>query len=120
VVSEKLSPAEEVAANIGRSGLLDLRNRMERRWLNTVHWDLSYSQHKNYEIFKNFFVFSGAYIYGTTGDYPVTRAELAIVMPDQGAAQAMLNIVNDMSNASAKNQQQALELGRKFILDWVK
>ncbi|MEZ6330673.1 MAG: hypothetical protein R3B12_01515 [Candidatus Saccharimonadales bacterium] len=69
--------------------------RLERRWLNLAHWSNDYARHKNYEIYKNFFVYFAALHYGETGHYPKSRADVAEVMPDQQLAQNVLLVTND-------------------------
>ncbi len=109
VVSAKTAPNREVALTIGTEGLLALRARTERNWLNLSHWSAKYSQTKNYDIFKFFFVYSAAKIYGETGRYPVTRAEAAALIEPREKADAILRVVNDICSATIEDQKEALE-----------
>src|SRR5581483_6141867 len=58
VVSEKIPPSRSAILSAGEAGLIDLIPRFERRGLNIAQWDIDYARHKNYEFFKNFFVFT--------------------------------------------------------------
>jgi len=109
VVLAKASPSQNAASKIGRDGLSDLVKRFERRWLNLAQWTEDYTQKKNYELFKNFFVFASALHYGKTGIYPVKRFDVAKLLSDQTAADCILNVTNNIANASKHDQKLALE-----------
>lgn len=109
VVSDKALPSREAAISIGHEGLENLVKRLERRWLNLAQWTEDYSQKKNYEIFKNFFVFTSALYYGKTGGYPVKRADVARLLANQTAANNVLQVTNDIPNASKAEQKTAIE-----------
>lgn len=115
VVAEKSEPDREEAIIQGRNGLQDLMPRFERRWLNISHWTLEYSQHKNYDFFKGFFVFAAAIHYGKTGHYPTTRVEAADLLPDQEAAEALLYVVNNIADTSKDDQRRACVMARRLI-----
>lgn len=115
VVAEKLPPSREAAIKIGYDGLQYLVKRLERRWLNLAHWSNDYARHKNYEIYKNFFVYFAALHYGKTGHYPNSRADVAEVMPDQQLAHNILLVTNDIANASKDQQNLALESAIQII-----
>lgn len=117
VVTSKAFPSRDAAFQIGKNGAEGLVGRFERRLLNLSHWSEDYAQKKNYEIFKNFFVFSAAYFYGKTGHYPTTRAETASLFSNQEAAQSILWVTNNIQNASKLNQKLAIEAGFLLIED---
>lgn len=117
VVAQKANPDRETAMQIGSDGLTQLTVRLERRWLNLTHWTTEYAQKKNYEIFKNFFVFYSALQYGQTGHYPLTRTEAAALIPDQPAAQRILAVTNDSAHASKAQQKAAIEAAIKLVHD---
>ncbi len=108
VVAEKALPNQDIAQQIGRDGLLALVKRLERRWLNLAHWSDDHARHKNYEIYKNFFVFYAAFHYGTTGSYPKSRAEAAACMPDEQLAKNILNVTNNIANVTKEQQNTAI------------
>lgn len=115
VVAKKRTPSQEIAYQIGREGLSNLTKRLERRWLNLAHWTTDYSQKKNYEIFKNFFVFLAAMHYGKTGDYPTTRADVARLLSDQDDVKLLLETTNGIGKASKSQQKQAIEVAILLI-----
>lgn len=115
VVASKLAPSRDAALKIGTDGLHGLKGRFERRLLNLSHWSESYAQHKNYEIFKNFFVFSAAYYYGKTGMYPKKRSDVALLLPDHEKANALLTVTNDILHATKVRQKPAIEAGMELI-----
>lgn len=115
VIVSKALPSREIALQIGKNGLEGLVGRLERRLLNISHWTEEYAQKKNYEIFKNFFVFSAAYLYGKTGNYPKSRAEVASLLSNQDAAQKILLVTNNIMKASKENQKDAIEAGFSLI-----
>ena len=119
VVAAKALPSRNEAVRIGREGLTGLTGRFERRLLNLSHWSEGYAQKKNYEIFKNFFVFSAAYFYGETGDYPTMRADAARLMLGYEAAQEVLRVTNDILHASKSEQKAAIEASLVLIEDLV-
>lgn len=119
VVASKALPSRDTALQIGKSGLEGLVGRLERRLLNLSHWSESYAQKKNYEIFKNFFVFSAAYIYGKTGDFPKTRMNVANLLTDQIAAQKILLVANNILGATKEDQKAAIEAGFSLINDLI-
>ena len=119
VVTTKSPPSTEAALEIGRSGLTGLIGRFERRLLNLSHWSEDYAQRKNYEIFKNFFVFSAAFFYGKTDTYPVTRARVAELLPNKEAAQKILWVTNNIQSASKPQQKAAIEAGLALINDLI-
>lgn len=114
VIVSKALPSRDTAVQIGKNGLEGLLGRLDRRLLNLSHWSEKYAQKKNYEIFKNFFVFSASYLYGKTGEYPKSRAEVANLLSDQNAAQKMLSVTNNILKATKDDQKGAIESG--FIL----
>lgn len=116
VVSMKDAPSREAALKIGYEGLKALRVRCERRWLNLAHWSEKYSQSKNYEIFKLFFAYSAAKLYGETGTYPAIRADVAARLELRSIADDLLRVVNDIDNATIRDQDRALE-GAMTIID---
>ena len=111
VIDAKTLPSKEIALQIGKNGLEGLRGRLERRLLNISHWSEGYAQKKNYEIFKNFFVFSAAYLYGKNGEYPKSRSEVASLLSNQDAAQKILMVTNNILKASKEDQKNAIEAG---------
>lgn len=115
VVAEKVLPNQEIARQIGKDGLLVLVKRLERRWLNLAHWSDDYARHKNYEIYKNFFVYYAAFHYGTTGDYPKSRAAVAACMSDKQLAQNVLNVTNNIATATKQQQNRAIESAMSII-----
>lgn len=115
VVTTKAKPNRKKAATVGHDGLEYLLRRLERRWINLASWTNEYAQHKNYEIFKNFFVFCSAYYYGKTGHYPVTRAETAALIHDQTLAAKVLQVTNSIGSADKAAQQAALEAALTLI-----
>jgi hypothetical protein len=120
VVASKVLPSRDKALQIGRSGLVDLRERFDRRLLNLSHWLEDYAQKKNYEIFKNFFVYGAAYLYGKTGHYPISRSKVASKLPDQLAAQKILSVTNNILSASKDDQKSAIEASFNLINDLIK
>lgn len=115
VVATKHAPTRESAYAIGQEGLRGLPGRFERRMLNLSHWSEDYAQKKNYEIFKNFFVYSAAYFYGKNGRYPVKRADVASLFVDQNAAQSILSVTNNIGHATKPAQKAAIESGFQLI-----
>ncbi|MCA9350937.1 hypothetical protein KC874_04580 [Candidatus Saccharibacteria bacterium] len=115
VVSEKKAPKREVAIEIGYKGLNNLIPRLERRWLNLAHWTDDYSRHKNYEIYKNFFIYYAALHYGRTGGYPVSRADVAAVIDNKQWANDVLTVTHNIAHATKEQQKTAIESATKII-----
>ncbi len=115
VLAEKKPPNRDKAKEIGLDGLKSLIPRLERRWLNLAHWTDDYSRHKNYEIYKNFFVFYAALHYGRTGKYPVSRADVAMVIENQQWANDVLKVTNNIAHATKEQQKLAIESATKII-----
>jgi len=115
VVNEKQFPSRETAKQIGEEGLKGLVIRCKRRWLNLSHWTLEYSQKKNYEIFKNFFVFFASKQYGDTGIYPTTRVNVAERIPQKELALNVLRVVNNIGNSTKLEQKIAFESAIEII-----
>lgn len=109
VVAEKEAPNQEIAQKIGKDGLTYLVKRLELRWLNVAHWSDDYARHKNYEVYKNFFVFYAALHYGKTGAYPRSRADVARTIPNKELAHNVLLVTNNIATASKAQQNVALE-----------
>lgn len=119
VVTSKSLPSRDAALQIGTDGLRGLVGRLERRLLNLSHWSEDYAQKKNYEIFKNFFVYGAAYFYGKTGEYPKSRAELASLLSNQVSAQKLLLVTNSILNATKADQKDAIEASFGLINDLI-
>lgn len=115
VVSEKQAPNRTKAKDIGENGLIYLKKRLERRWLNLAHWSDNYARHKNYEVYKNFFVFYAAWHYGNTGYYPVSRAEVAATIADTQLADDVLRVTNNIAHATKNQQNKAIESASSII-----
>ena len=115
VIASKALPDREKALTMGRDGLSNLTKRFERRWLNLSHWSNEYAQKKNYEIYKNFFVFYGAYCYGKTGIYPKTRQAAAASVSDDELAERLLNVTNNIHSSSKLKQKDAIESALTLI-----
>lgn len=115
VIAAKKLPAREDAMRIGIDGLTNLTKRFERRWLNLSQWSCDYAQKKNYEIYKNFFVFYAAYIYGKTGQYPTTRKEVASTLSDTNSANQLLTVTNNIGSSTKQEQKFAIEAALTLI-----
>jgi len=115
LIAEKDFPDRQVAIDIGRTGLKNLEIRCLRRLVNLSYWTLEYAQKKNYEIFKNFFVFSGARIYGESGLYPIKRTDVAEIISQQQDISSLLYVTNNISTASKQVQEEALQTAITYI-----
>jgi hypothetical protein len=115
VIASKAVPSREKALKTGHDELEYLLTRFERRWLNLAQWSNEYAQKKNYEIFKNFFVYFSALEYGKTGVYPVRRADAAKLLDDQIAANSLLGVTNNIGTASKSEQKAAIEAAFALI-----
>jgi hypothetical protein len=115
LVTEKKVPDKESAIQIGTEGLKGLRIRCERRWLNLSHWSEDYSQKKNYELFKNFFVLSAAKFYGQNGVYPTRRVDVVECFTQKELAKDVLNVVNNIGLSTKQDQKIAFESIIKII-----
>lgn len=109
VVATKAPPTQDKALEISQYGLENLLQRLERRWLNLSQWTTRYTQRKNYEIFKYFFVFVAAFRYGKTGTYPVSRLDAAKTFADLKEVSTILEVCNNIGHASKQRQRQAIE-----------
>ncbi|MGI9027422.1 MAG: hypothetical protein ACR2FM_01070 [Candidatus Saccharimonadales bacterium] len=115
VVATKELPDRFEALRIGSEGLTNLTKRFERRWLNLSQWSDDYARKKNYEIYKNFFVFYAAYLYGKTGEYPTTRKEVASTLSDTNRANQLLNVTNNIGSSTKEKQKFAIEAALTLI-----
>lgn len=115
VVREKKYPSREKSFVIGSEGLQNLRVRCERRWLNLAHWSEQYAQKKNYEIFKNFFMFAAARLYGETGEYPIRRVDVAKQLEQSSGVENILYVVNNIGVATKEEQKNAFESAIAFV-----
>lgn len=115
VVAEKPDPDRGQAAEVGAAELAKLPVRFERCWINLAHWSVDYARRRNYERFKEFFVYWSALQYGKTGEYPVSRAAAAALLPDQAAARQLLSVTHSIATADKPQQKTALEAAMNLI-----
>lgn len=115
VVTEKPDPDRDAAAEVGAAELAKLPIRFERCWINLAHWSGELARHRNYERFKEFFVYFSALHYGRTGHYPVSRTEAASLLPDQAAAEQLLSVTHGITTADKQQQKAAIEAAIKLI-----
>jgi len=114
LVKEKDLPNRQRALDLGLRGLHKLEMPCLRRSLNLAHWTLEHAQQKNYEIFKSVFVHAAAKIYGESGVYPTTRADVAAVLSANHAMHALLAVTNNI--ATSTKEQQKAAFGEALIL----
>ena len=117
VIEDKALPDMGIALKIGQDGLDNLVGRLERRWLNLTHWDNKYAQHKNYGIYKNFYVYYSALHYGKTGYYPASRAEASSLLPNADLADNLLSVTNDIGNSTKDAQGLAITSAIQLITE---
>lgn len=115
VIATKALPNRKKALKLGTDGLVQQMARFERRWINLANWTEEYAQHKNYEIFKNFFVYYGAYHYGKTGSYPTNRKEAVTTIADEDLARRLLMVTNNIGGSDKKAQKAAIEAALELI-----
>lgn len=115
LVSQKDEPDRETAVQIGTEGLKSAEIRYKRRLLNLAHWSQEHCQKANYPLFKDFFVLLAARIYGQTGRYPIARADVAAAIESDFSIVPLLEVTNNISQASKDEQLIALKTAIDFI-----
>jgi hypothetical protein len=83
--------------------------------LNLAHWSTEYAQKMNYPLFKDFFMHTAAFVYAKTKLYPISRTDVAEAVHSEYEIKPILDVVNNISNASKQKQFEAFEVGLGYI-----